>query len=361
MRLLKPLLFTAFTLLVFATTNVDAFTLSINFNKGPLGSRADNTGAGYDTFTCCAAGTYYTNDQSYEGGQAAELNNAQGREGFGRWGGVVNFPSPLVKGDEIWIRVRTYWPSGSTYDAYPHLKFLRIRTETPGGTNQGYYDLYINPSDKNNTPFKFIKEKVNKWSPVGNASDAIVFDKWETYEMYVKLDNVSVNDGGMGRALIWKNGSLLADIKDSAYLADADDIAKAFYLFTYWNVDQWKNVLKYASGGPFTLNEYVSSNGSSNNFQIINIGNNEITITDPDRNIKPDFSAGETITGLTSGNIATISETVYAEPSTDVKMYVDDIIITTQRPSTRDAQGNYMIGTEMGPQTPQPPSSVIAQ
>ena len=160
-----------------------SWTLRYDFNAGTV----DEKVAGLDA----TDGTRYTKEQSFEGGKAAVLEARRGRENYGRWGGRVKFPSKLRKGDEVWWRVRTFWPKGMDYTAEPRLKFLRVHTCSASGKNQGYNDIYINKQGSK-IPFQFIYEGAQKWSPVSDANDAIVPDTWETYEYYVKLDNRSL-------------------------------------------------------------------------------------------------------------------------------------------------------------------------
>ena len=113
-----------------------SWILSYDFNDGAVGQMVTGLDAG--------GRTRYTEEQSFEGGKAAVLEARRGRENFGRWGGILKFPANLRKGDEIWWRVRTYWPKGMDYTANPRLKFLRIHTCSSTGKNHGYNDLYIN-------------------------------------------------------------------------------------------------------------------------------------------------------------------------------------------------------------------------
>ena len=155
------------------------WTATFDFNHGAVGEKVAGLDAG--------GGTTYTARQVFEGGQAAQLTALRGKENYGRWGGRVVFPSRLVKGDEIWWRVRTWWPKGMDYSAAPRLKFLRVHTCTATGENRGYNDIYINPPGSE-VPFQYIYEGEHRWRPVSGAEDAIVPDTWETYELYLKLD-----------------------------------------------------------------------------------------------------------------------------------------------------------------------------
>jgi len=174
---------------------------------------------------------------SASGGKSCKQSITAGEFGFGEWGGIINFPENLSKGDEIWIRVRTNFPVDFNYNANPRLKFLRIRTYTKDGGNRGYDDWYINNKGVV-PPFSFIYEGFTDgkaWADAGTADDAIKGGVWETYEFYIKFDTQSVDNGGTGRMRAWKNGVLLKDMTDRVTLRVASDYADSFYLFTWWN------------------------------------------------------------------------------------------------------------------------------
>lgn len=259
-----------------------AWRIDLDFNGGTVGARAQGPGG----FSDAAGNTFYTNAQSYEGGKAVEMNIAQGDTAFGTWGGIVNHPTVLRKGDEIWVRVRTFMPLGFNYDSYGeggHLKFLRVHTQTEGGSNQGYNDWYI---DDKNAPYahKFIFEGEQVWDEFAGPAHRPVLGQWETYEMYLKLDNVPVSAGGQGRVRLWKNGVLLKDITNRKTLAAATSVSDRTHLFTYWN-----------GGAPQTQ-----------------------------------------------------------------KMYVDDVVVTSQTPAGRDAQGNPYVGTGKAATASSPMAPVLS-
>ena len=182
--------------------NAAAWRVDLDFNDGAVGSRAQGSGG----FSDAAGQSYYTTAQSYEGGKAVELNVTAGDTAFGSWGGIINHPSNLVKGDEIWFRVRTFMPAGFNYNSSGeggHLKFLRVHTLPAGSPdgNQGYDDWYINPAGSS-ISHKFIFEGEQVWSQFASSAYAPVLGVWETYEMYLYLDNVPVSAGGKGRVRI---------------------------------------------------------------------------------------------------------------------------------------------------------------
>ncbi len=322
-----------------------SWTIKYDFNKGTIGQKVAGLDAG--------GWTKYTTEQVYEGGQAATLKAKRGKENWGVWGGRMHFPSKLHKGDEVWWRVRTYWPKGMDYSAAPRLKFLRVHTCTPEGKNRGYNDIYINaPGSK--VPFQYIYEGAHKWKPVSGEADAIVYDKWETYEYYVKLDDKSVDDGGQGRIRFWKNGKLLADVTDRKTLKDPKDYADAALLFTYWNSSPYMGQITYDEGGPFQRGEMVEcGNHKGVNFRVEKTAEGAVYLQDPERDWKKRkrpwgvLKPGEKLTGLTSKKTCTVKEVLHSHPVMDIKMYVDDVLVTCKKPAGRDAKGNPCIG--MGP------------
>jgi hypothetical protein len=236
------------------TCSAFAWRINMNFDNGALGVKAQSTSTTLSgsalngVFNDAAGATYFTNAISYEGGRAAELNITQGCTCFGTWGGIINYPSQLKKGDQIWFRVRTYMPVGFNYDSSGegnHLKFMRIHTQDTAGNNQGYNDWYINPKGSS-IAHQFIFEGEQVWNYFGSSQYAPVLGVWETYEFYVKFDNVPVSKGGMGEVRVWKNGVLLADITDRMTLATASSVSDRAHLFTYWN-----------GGSPATQKMYV--------------------------------------------------------------------------------------------------------
>lgn len=228
-----------------------------------------------------------TNIKSYSGSNACRMKIREGSNSDQEWGGGINHPKKLVKGDEIWLRLRTFWPVGFDYNSYSNgnlLKFLRFRTNGADNSNHGYNDWIIRPEGKV-PPFQNLYEGVRMdWSQFGDANDVIEFGKWETYEFYVKFDNVPVSEGGQARTRTWKNGKLLLDNTNKPTLKTESTTSGDTLIFTYWN-----------GGAPATQ-----------------------------------------------------------------EMYVDDIVLTSDRPSDRDSFGNAYIG--MGKvnvsAAPAPPSNL---
>jgi len=269
------------------TCSAFAWRIDMNFDNGSVGAVAQGNGF----FSDAAKGTYITSDVAYAGGKAAVVNIKQGDTGFGTWGGIINYPTLLKKGDQVWFRVRTFMPVGFNYDSYGegnHLKFMRLHTQDTAGNNEGYNDWYINPKGSTIAD-QYIFEGEQVWDMFGSSLFAPVSGVWETYEFYVKFDNVPVSSGGTGRVRVWKNGILIKDITNRKTLYSATSVSDRAHLFTYWN-----------GGSPATQ-----------------------------------------------------------------KMYVDDIVLTSDTPSAKDILGNSYVGTGGATTSPtttvSPPAAPILQ
>jgi hypothetical protein len=271
-----------------------AWTNHIDCEGGTLGSNVQQGGP--NEFTSAFSNTVYSNTTVQTGSQSCKLGVAAGTTGWGTWGAIYDFPGNLAVGSQLWIRVSLYVPPGFDYTANPWLKFMRVRTASPSSQDQGYLDLYINPptgtiwdgdtGQNVAAPYMFLYEGAAVVHPFGSRpTDDIAFGKWETYEIYYKLDDVSKQAGGTAEVRIWKNNQLMTDLTNQITLKDASTYANAFYLFTWWN-----------------------------------------------------------------GNA----------PATQ-SLYVDDITITTDRPSNLDAKGNPCICSPVMNVEPSPPLNVSVQ
>ncbi|MDA8018447.1 MAG: hypothetical protein MPN21_13480 [Thermoanaerobaculia bacterium] len=196
-------------------------------------------------FTSDAAATIY-NDvpwEVYGDGQSLKSTVQQGSSGFGSFGGILNLPAcgmeRLSEGDEVWIRFRMKFPPDF---AYPNgrLKWVRLRTrDAATGDSEGYLDMYLNNPDfpvGSERPFHLIAEFDGHWDYLGEATDLHRLDRWETYEIYYRLNSQSNNlaPGTGGVARIWKNGLLLAEVTDRKTLNESDSFIASIYLFTWF-------------------------------------------------------------------------------------------------------------------------------
>lgn len=225
------------------TSQAHAWRFYASFDEGVLGQKADKGG---DGFHGAGGKSIYTNEQRLKG-HAVKMQIQKGEEGYGNWGGVFPYPK-TYKGETIWFLVHTYMPKEFDHYAYSagnRLKFLRLQTLTATGNNIGYNDIYFDMKNVVN-PFAYIYEGENAWVEIGGASDYPVKDTWESYEIAVTFDNVSVDKGGKAQVKFWKNGVLLKDITNRITLRDADAYSDRALLFTYWNGGSPKDQFMYA-------------------------------------------------------------------------------------------------------------------
>lgn len=286
-------------LVCLATGNAEAFTLEITADEGPVGEKAmspDGQKAGESAFTSDANGTFYTDDEAYSGGRALELNIKEGSKGFGSLGGIIDFPlcehadgRRLVKGDEIWVRVRLKFPEGFEFNQNGRNKFLRLRTfheEQGEKVHEGYNDLYLDDPatsvERSYSPFNFIFEGAQQWHHFPGTEDDFgkMIGQWATIEYYIRLDDKKKSEGGDPMVRVWLNGELMGQTAERNTLKRPDSFIDSLYFFTYWD------------------------------------------------------NAG-----------AHKTQTFYA----------DDLVITSDTPGTRDAQGNPFIGTGSERRSFQPP------
>lgn len=119
------------------TVNAETpWTLDLNFDVGDEGTQV--------TELTDAWGTRYEKNIFFGGGGSARMNTNQGATGFGSWGGIKNFPTALGEGDDLWIRLRTFFPENFNFNTNTgYLKFLRPRVREEDGTHLGNLDLML--------------------------------------------------------------------------------------------------------------------------------------------------------------------------------------------------------------------------
>lgn len=213
----------------------------VNFEAGGVeGGRVVGTPGGFDD----ASTAVFSTEQVYEGMYSAKNSIREGQEGFGTFGGIIDFPQNLGRGGEVWMRLRAYFPSGWSFSANPWLKFMRIHTTSPQNSNEGYDDWYIYLNGQR--PYQFIYEGEQVWYYFGTKNqDEPNFDVWETYEMYVRFDSIATSQGGQALVRFWKNGLLIGESRDRRTLASNTTTAESAYIFTYWNGGAPKNQSMY--------------------------------------------------------------------------------------------------------------------
>lgn len=226
-----------------------AFTLEITGKNATPGTQASSRSCelfGEAAFSGAAGNTMFTNAEYFSNNAALQLTIDQGSEGFGSLGGIIDFSDCassnigtkiLERHDEIWIRARFKFPEGFEFNRVGRNKFMRLRTFR-NGNHEGYNDLYIDGHEtgrRDPARFHFIFEGGNKgWASFGGPDDFFDFGNWTTVEYYVKFDDVSEDDGGQARIMMWLDGELMGDTTDRVTLAHSDSYVESFYFFTWW-------------------------------------------------------------------------------------------------------------------------------
>jgi len=224
------------------SASASAWVINQTYDTQSIGERCSNWWA--------AENSIVTNKKSASGNNSCRVRietdtpTYDPGTGYGTWGGGISYPSKLYKGDEVWVRIRTFMPLDFDYTASGKLKFLRHRTQNPSGYG-GYNDWLMNHWPRSDYDASYLKPFVFSYegapisldkSPFGSdPEDTIVLGVWETYEWYIKFDNVTQDDGGQARSRMWKNGRLIGDFTWSKTLSTSDTYADALLIFTYWN------------------------------------------------------------------------------------------------------------------------------
>lgn len=211
-----------------------------NFNSYADGTFASAMGGTFNGYTYGTA----SSTQAYGGsGKSVACSiNASATD----WGLASKLPTRLGENDEVWIRFRTFFPTGYDFDATPHLKFFRIDQGTVASGGHGaHLDWYIrfvgNAGDTDNVGFlDYIQENQQSWLYDYEAiPSGIVRNTWQTWNFYFKLHGTAAG----GRIRIWRDSSLLADFNSRMTLgasdyvvgASSDGNAQGFMFSTYWN------------------------------------------------------------------------------------------------------------------------------
>jgi hypothetical protein len=167
-----------------------------------------------------------------------------------------------TEGDEVWFRIRTFFPAGFDFSASPKLKFLRIDTGSAPDGHGSHLDWYILNADGTNAGyFNWILEGVASWlwtdNPTTPLATGIVRDTWQTWEVYYKLHS----SAGSAAIRLWRDGVLICDttanlpsgtptratLNGSTHIIGNSPVFQQGYMHvTYWN-----------GGAPATESWYV--------------------------------------------------------------------------------------------------------
>ncbi|MEZ4369996.1 MAG: hypothetical protein R3B07_04195 [Polyangiaceae bacterium] len=178
-----------------------------------------------------------SSEVAFRGAQSARMEIRS----WGRWrvremGRDHPIKPALKQGQEVWVRLQVRWPQSFQFSASPWMKFLRLHSTKADGGNAGYNDLYVDQADSTQSVLRTIKEVHDVWAVYDGPK--LPRDRWESYEMYLFIDDQAVDDGGAGRVRIWRDDTLIFDRTDVPTIVEAAGTIDYFYLFTYWNNEQ---------------------------------------------------------------------------------------------------------------------------
>jgi len=183
--------------------------------------------------------TAVTSENSSSGSKSCKMEISEGTTG---WGAGFVLPGFLHKGDESWTRFRIFMPAGFDYGVYgagDTLKFVR-HAVIDSDNKRSTLDWEIR-REGNQNPYGLLLERDNCtsysecWQFFGSGTDKPTRGTWETYEIYVKFDNVPLDEGGQGRVRVWKNGKLIGEMTRRRTMNNPNDFVKSTQFFSYWN------------------------------------------------------------------------------------------------------------------------------
>ena len=224
-----------FVLLLMVSSSTNAWEITRNFNQGVNGLTVNKQDDGFDD---AATQSYYSTDKFFEGGMAAELNIAEGDQGWSRWGGVINFPSRIYDKGYLWFQMYIYIPADfQLVTNQGSLKTIRFASNNSDGSGNGFFDIQMADQGKDKA-FRLIREYDNEngWAYFGDPAK-FERDRWHRITVFQRTDYKTVDEGGVGVTKIWLNGQLITENTTNKVLVNDGSYYTALYLFTYWNGD----------------------------------------------------------------------------------------------------------------------------
>ncbi len=282
---------------LFYSSYVNAWTISRDFEGGVVGASAQDS-RGFDSV---AGSARYTNKFAASGKQSISTTIQKGTTGFGQWGGRFSFPNNLRAGDELWVRTYFYFPNTFDFTTIgTGLKTVRIHTP------EGNIDTYTLKKNGNSTALM-------AWSELAGS------------------DFGANNPGGRGQ------------VNSSGF--NRGNVGTAVPKGEWHVLEQYVKFATKPNSGIFR----IWQNGKL-------IFEDTKTYTLKTSSSEADFVA--LFTYWNSYDKA--SNTQVGAPQTQT-MYIDNVVLTTDRPSNTDSFGNPFIGTGnvefvATPAPPNPPS-----
>lgn len=219
-----------FALFLLTISNCYSWTIEDSFEAGTLGEKISLPGVPEGDAVIDAQGaTLYSKDMALTGSQSAQLNIEKGKEGFGGWGARWKFPQKIGQGEEIWVRLRVFFPDSFNFTTDFALKFLRLHVGTAEGGHLGYTDIYIN----NDLTYKYQNEL------------------YTTSKLTVSTDNLSAFQ--VGEAIVGRTSGA------SATIAAIKEDNTIVYENPVGEIERWEHVYGKNSGADAVVSK-LSSN-----------------------------------------------------------------------------------------------------
>lgn len=177
----------------------------------------------FDSYAVGTAGVLNTygvtavdNAESYSAPNSGRINIAAGSTQPGGAAEALVANIVPVAGNQVWFRVRTFFPVGFNFTATGAgsgngLKFLRIETDPIGAHTPAHIDCYLLGGTSTAVGgFDFIYEGQQVWMLAQSATSlpsGIVLGQWQTWEVYYYLSDVA----GTAIWRMWRDGTLIMD------------------------------------------------------------------------------------------------------------------------------------------------------
>jgi len=286
-----------------AVAVVAAVVLTPRADAWTISQNFDSSAVGTACGWDAAGGSVVSADQSYTLKNSCKLTITSRATGFGMWGGVIAHPTPVKQGGQLWMRVHTFMPTGFDYDSTGEGNHLKfLRYHTATTAGaNGGYDDIYINPSGNANPFQFIYEGEQVWDLIGTAAGTLV-------------------------------GNLMGTNKDVIQLG-------VWETYEYWVKFDTVSV---KNGGQAEVRFWKNGALMADLTDRITLSNASLIVDQT--NLFTYWNGGA--------------------PATQ-SMYVDDLVLTTDTPSAKDAAGNSYIGVGSGantgtppPAVPDPPSSV---
>jgi len=189
------------------------------------------------------AGGVISTEQAYSGTRSVKCTAAEDEANLDWLAGKPLHR--LTQGDEIWVRFRTFFPTGYDFSVSTSLKFLRVDQGANSGVNRGHgahIDYYLQSANDTDVGFwNFIQEDIQSWMFAGaeRPPSGIIRNTWQTWNFYLLLHSVASS----ARVRLWCDETLIIDSNTRATLGAAtnevgsiaDGNCQGVMFMTYWN------------------------------------------------------------------------------------------------------------------------------